>query len=152
MEKQNTQRSVSTAELLTLEAAFTNYVAGVTFRDEEARLEALLEYERGYQNLPPEAGGTAEEYGNNTIPYLAPNIALAGDMIPTYKQGFLLAEAAVREIEEVFIKAKVALTRCGKLNTYAANTSLNKLYAAKVAAEEIKAIAFNALVEEGGTV
>lgn len=67
------QRSVSYAELAAIEAAFTEYTKGVVFRDEEAKAEALSDYEIGYINFPEEEGGV-DEYTAQNKPYLMPGI------------------------------------------------------------------------------
>jgi len=69
----STQRNVSYAEIAAIEEAFNKHVEGLVFTDEEARSEALREYEAGYINFPEEEGGV-DEYTRKEKPYFMPGI------------------------------------------------------------------------------
>ena len=148
MENELKQRGVSYEELALLDEAFTQYTDGVTFRDEDAKAEALLEYERGFIEYPEEAGDV-EDYIAERVPYFAPGIVEAGEGIPTLKRAYNLATKALKELEGVYATTEEAAEAAGLRNL---GERLKPISAANLCIELVRENIYGRLKKEGGDV
>lgn len=145
MENELKQRGVSYEELALLDEAFREYTEGVTFRDEDAKAEAALEYQRGFIEYPEEAGDV-EDYIAERVPYFAPGIVEAGEGIPTLKQAYDLVGDALAHIRRAEKAAGLAIVRAN-LNK---GTAYKAILEAERAAERLKGIVESHLLNAGG--